>query len=45
MEEFIQQTGKVLSTADVSILPADIAKLEGFFTGMDKITTSIQGSK
>ncbi|MEW6997956.1 SPFH domain-containing protein [Colwelliaceae bacterium BS250] len=45
MEEFIQQTGNVLSTADVSILPTDIAKLEGFFTGMDKVTTSIQGAK
>lgn len=45
MEEFIEQTGKVLSTADVSILPTDIAKLEGFFTGMDKVTTSIQGAK
>ena len=45
MEKFIQQTGEVLSTADVSILPTDIAKLEGFFTGMDKVTTSIQGAK
>lgn len=45
MEEFIQQTGDVLNTANVSILPAEIAKLEGFFEGMDKVTTTARGAK
>ncbi|KGJ87898.1 SPFH domain-containing protein [Thalassotalea sp. ND16A] len=45
MEEFIQQTGDVLNTADVSILPAEMAKLEGFFEGMDKVTATVQGAK
>lgn len=38
LEQFIQQTGEVLKTADVSVLPAEIAKLEGFFDGMEKVT-------
>jgi regulator of protease activity HflC (stomatin/prohibitin superfamily) len=45
MEECIQQTGNVLNTADVSILPAELAKLEGFFEGMDKVTATVQGAK
>ncbi|OUS29885.1 paraslipin [Thalassotalea sp. 42_200_T64] len=45
MEEFIQQTGDVLNTAEVSILPAEMAKLEGFFEGMDKVTATVQGAK
>lgn len=45
MGEFIEQTGNVLETADISILPSEIAKLEGFFDGMDKVTTNVQGVK
>ena len=43
--QFIEQTGDILKTADVSILPGEIAKLEGFFEGMDKVTQSVQGAK
>ena len=45
LEQFIQQTGKILKTADVSVLPTEIAKLEGFFEGMDKVTQTAQGVK
>ncbi|WP_371186894.1 SPFH domain-containing protein [Thalassotalea maritima] len=45
MQEFITQTGRVLEHADVSILPTDIAKLEGFFEGMDKVTATAKGAK
>ncbi len=45
MEQFIQQTGNILKTADVSVIPAEMAKLEGFFEGMDKVTQNVQGSK
>ena len=45
LEQFIQQTGKILRTADVSVLPTEIAKLEGFFEGMDKVTQTAQGVK
>ncbi|NQY62529.1 MAG: paraslipin [Alteromonadaceae bacterium] len=45
LEQFIQQTGNILKTADVSVLPAEMAKLEGFFEGMDKVTQTVQGVK
>jgi len=45
LEQFIQQTGSILKTADVSVLPAEVAKLEGFFEGMDKVTQTMQGDK
>ncbi len=45
MEQFIQQTGNILKTADVSVMPTEIAKLEGFFEGMDKVTQNVQGVK
>ncbi len=40
--EFIKQTGAILKTADVSVLPTEVAKLDGFFTGLDKVTQSAQ---
>lgn len=45
LEQFIKQTGSILKTADVSIMPAEMAKLEGFFEGMDKVTQTVQGEK
>lgn len=48
LEQFIQQTGDILKTADVSVLPMELAKLEGFFDGINKVantTTSSQGDK
>ena len=35
----------ILATADVSVLPTEIAKLEGFFDGMEKVTATTQGGK
>ena len=43
--QFIQQIGGILKTADVSVMPSEMAKLEGFFEGMDKVTQTIQGGK
>ncbi|MEW6989061.1 SPFH domain-containing protein [Colwelliaceae bacterium 6441] len=45
LEQFITQTGDILKTADVSVMPSEIAKLEGFFQGMDKVTQTVQGAK
>jgi len=45
LEQFIKQTGSILKTADVSVMPAEMAKLEGFFEGMDKVTQTVQGAK
>ncbi|MGB1201271.1 SPFH domain-containing protein [Cognaticolwellia aestuarii] len=45
LEQFISQTSSILKTADVSIVPNEVAKLEGFFQGMEKVTQNIQGAK
>ncbi|MFO6421952.1 SPFH domain-containing protein [Motilimonas sp. KMU-193] len=45
LEDFIKQTGDILSSAEVTVLPTEVAKLEGFFTGMDKVTTHLNGAE
>ncbi|WDE11193.1 SPFH domain-containing protein [Thalassomonas haliotis] len=45
MEQFIQQAGAILNTADVSVVPAELAKVEGFFAGMGEVTKTMQGTK
>jgi len=42
LENFIQQTGEIMGTANVSIMPAEMAKLEGFFEGMEKVAQTVQ---
>ncbi|MCL1056665.1 paraslipin [Shewanella gelidimarina] len=43
-EQFINQIGKVLHEADVSIVPAELAKLEGFFEGMEQVTHAVSAN-
>ncbi|WDD98411.1 SPFH domain-containing protein [Thalassomonas actiniarum] len=45
MEQFIQQAGAILNTADVSVVPAELAKVEGFFAGVGEVTNTMQGTK
>lgn len=45
MEQFIQQSGAILKSADVSVLPTEVAKLEGFFQGLDTVTSTAKGAK
>lgn len=40
-EQFIGQVGKILNEAEVSIVPAEMAKLEGFFEGMEQVTHAV----
>ena len=40
-EQFIVQIGKILNEADISVVPTEIAKLEGFFEGMEQVTHSV----
>ncbi|WP_448548205.1 SPFH domain-containing protein [Thalassotalea fusca] len=43
MQQYIQQTGSILDKADVSVVPAELAKLEGFFEGMENVTKATKG--
>ncbi|QSX30435.1 SPFH domain-containing protein [Shewanella cyperi] len=40
-EQFIKQVGNILEQAEVSVVPAELARLEGFFEGMDKVTQGL----
>ena len=40
-EQFIGQIGKILQDAQVSVVPAEMAKLEGFFEGMEQVTHAV----
>ncbi|WP_448567283.1 SPFH domain-containing protein [Thalassotalea ganghwensis] len=45
MEQFIKQTGDILDSADISVMPTEVAKLEGFFKGMENVTEQIKGGQ
>ena len=40
-EQFIAQVGKILGQADVSVVPTELAKIEGFFEGMEQVTSAV----
>ncbi len=42
-EQFIAQVGKILNDAQVSVVPAEMAKLGGFFEGMEQVTQTVSG--
>ncbi len=41
IEQFIEEYGKVLSQASVSIVPAELAKIKGFFQGLQTVNMEI----
>ncbi|WP_299808711.1 slipin family protein [uncultured Shewanella sp.] len=43
-EQFIAQVGKILDEADVSVVPAELAKIEGFFEGMEQVTHAVSAN-
>ncbi len=42
-EQFIKQIGDILETSQVSVVPTEVAKLEGFFEGMEQVTSTVKG--
>jgi len=38
VERFIAQLGNVLSTAQINVVPADLANIKGLFEGIDRVT-------
>ena len=40
-EQFIAQVGKILNDAQVSVVPAEMAKLEGVFEGMEQVIQTV----
>jgi len=42
LEQYIEELGKILGTADISILPADIAKVKSYFEGLGNVTDQMK---
>ena len=38
LEQYIKELGNILSSADVSILPSDIAQVKSYFEGLGTVT-------
>jgi len=45
LQQFINQTGVILDKADVSVVPSELAKIEGFFEGLNSVATTSRGGK
>jgi len=45
LQQFINQTGVILDKADVSVVPSELAKIEGFFEGLNSVATTSRGAK
>lgn len=41
VESYIERLRSLLANADVSVVPADVAKIDGFFTGFDQVAGTI----
>ncbi len=41
LEQFIDEFGKILETADVSVVPAQLATLQGFFQGIGEVSKTL----
>jgi regulator of protease activity HflC (stomatin/prohibitin superfamily) len=41
-EQFIDEVGKVIRHADISVVPSQVAQLNGFFEGMETVTSTIK---
>ncbi len=44
-EQFIEQIGDVLEQSEVSVVPSEMAKMEGFFEGINQVTDTIKGAR
>ncbi|MDH5561395.1 MAG: paraslipin [Deltaproteobacteria bacterium] len=44
-EQFIDELGKILKTAEVSVVPSNLANLKGFFEGLNQVGNTISNKK
>ncbi|MFT4926271.1 MAG: regulator of protease activity HflC (stomatin/prohibitin superfamily) [Phenylobacterium sp.] len=44
-EQFIDQVGGILENAQVSVVPKELAQIEGFFAGINQVASTIDGGK
>jgi len=44
VESYIDRLKSLLANAEVSVVPTELAKIEGFFTGFDQVAKSMKGT-
>jgi hypothetical protein len=44
VESYIERLKELLANSEVSVVPAELAKIDGFFTGFEQVAQSIKGS-
>ena len=42
VEQFIEEFGNIISTSNVTVVPAQLANIKGFFEGIGKVTTELR---
>ena len=43
IETYVDRVSELYEQADVSIVPAELARMEGFFAGIDQVAQTIKG--
>ena len=41
MEQFIEELGRILQSAQVSVVPGQLANIKGFFEGMSQVSANV----
>ena len=41
VEQFIEEFGKILQSANVSVVPSQLANIKGFFEGIGRVSSDI----
>ncbi|MCH1920846.1 paraslipin [Shewanella sp. A3A] len=44
-EQFIEQLGDIMRKSDIAVVPAELAKMEGFFEGIEQVTGTVNAVK
>jgi regulator of protease activity HflC (stomatin/prohibitin superfamily) len=42
VDQFVDELGEILKTADVSVVPAELARVKGIFEGIDLVTNPLK---
>jgi len=45
LEQYIQELGHIVGESQVSVVPADLANIKGFFEGISRVSNTMNGAK
>jgi hypothetical protein len=44
VEQYIDELGKILNDADITVVPEGLAKIKGFFEGVGRVSDGMSGA-